>query len=71
MITDICHGIGNSYAFKTVAVGKAASPILVTESGIAIFLRLPHLQNAPAPMLVTESGMLTAVRPLHSKKHCH
>lgn len=47
---------------------KAASPILVTESGIAIFLRLPHLQNAPAPMLVTESGMLTAVRLLHSKK---
>lgn len=23
MITDICYGIGNSYAFKTVAVGKS------------------------------------------------
>ena len=23
MITDICHGIRNSYAFKTVAVGKS------------------------------------------------
>ena len=47
---------------------KAASPMLVTLSGIVMLVRLLQLEKAPTPMLVTPSGIVILVRNSHSKK---
>ena len=44
---------------------KAASPMLVTLSGIVMFVRLEQRVKAPSPMLVTLSGIAILVRLLH------
>lgn len=41
---------------------KALFPILVTESGIVIEVRLVQFQNAWSPILVTEFGIVIEVR---------
>ena len=42
---------------------KALSPILVTEFGIVIDVRLLQPGKAPSAILVTELGIVTEVRP--------
>ena len=37
---------------------NAQSPMLLTESGMAIVLSEEQWRNAPSPMLVTESGIV-------------
>lgn len=40
--------------------------MLMTESGMAMLVRLPHSRNARSPILVTEFGIVTLVRFPHS-----
>ena len=46
---------------------NAQSPMLVTESGIVIFVRLVQLENALLPMLVTESGIVILASSVQSQ----
>lgn len=41
--------------------------MLVTVSGILMWVREEHPENAESPMLVTQSGMLMLVRELQSE----
>ena len=43
---------------------NALSPILMTESGMTVLVRLLHSRNARLPILVTEFGIVTLVRLL-------
>ena len=43
---------------------NALSPILMTESGMTMLVRLLHSRNARLPILVTEFGIVTLVRLL-------
>ena len=44
---------------------KARVPMLVTESGIVIEVKLEHSRKAFWPMVVTESGMVIEVKLVH------
>ena len=46
---------------------NAAAPIVVTLSGIVIFVRLLQASNASAPILVTPSGITIVGTLLHLK----
>ena len=43
---------------------NAASPIVVTLSGIVMLVKLSHQANAYSPMLVTLSGIVMLVKPV-------
>ena len=47
---------------------KASDPILVTESGIVMLVRLLQPLKALLPILVTESGIVMLVRLLQPSK---
>ena len=48
--------------FNPVQPKNAASPMVVTLSGIVMLVRLAQSKNAPSPMLVTLLGIATLVR---------
>ena len=47
---------------------KAASPIIVTESGMVMAVREEHPKKARTPIVLTPSGMVMTVREEHSLK---
>ena len=54
----------NSTCLRPVQPANALSPILMTESGMTMLVRLLHFRNARLLILVTEFGIVTLVRLL-------
>ena len=58
----------NVMLVRLLQIWKAASPMLVTLSGIVMLVRLVQLKKAQPPMLVTPSGIVMLVRLVQELK---
>ena len=58
----------NATAVRLALPTKVESPMLVTLSGIVMFVRLVQSEKALPPMLVTLSGIVILVRLVHPEK---
>ena len=54
------------YAVRLSQPLKASLPIVLTVSGITIFLRPVQYQKAPSPTVLTDEGKTTFVSAVHS-----